>query len=109
MNTAQWLVCEVTDSFIMACAYRETAPSRERREEDRDAGQARFTVGPTHVNSAAGGRRGEKRGTAAVSFNEPSLLSSAFNLQGCPALLHPIPSIHTQNPVAHTDSLVSCK
>lgn len=87
-------MCEVTDSFIMACAHRETAPSRERREGDRDAGQARFTVGrPTSVQWLVEGRA-SKRGTAAVSFNEPSL-SSAFNLQGCPALLHPIPSIHT--------------
>lgn len=38
MNTAQWLRCEVTDSFIMASAQRETAPSRGRREEDRDRG-----------------------------------------------------------------------
>lgn len=30
MKTAQWHVCEVTDSFIMACAHRETAPCRRR-------------------------------------------------------------------------------
>lgn len=96
VNTAQWLVCEVGDSFIMACAHRETAPSRGRREEDGDAGQARFTVGPAHVSPAVGGGRGVG-GTAAVSFNEPSLLSSAFNLQGCPALLHcpSFPPTHT--------------
>lgn len=58
VNTAQWLVCEVCDSFIMACAHRETAPSRGRREEDRDAGQARFTVGLAHVSPTAGGGRG---------------------------------------------------
>lgn len=58
MNTAQWLVCEVTDSFITACAHRKTAPSRGRREEDRDTGQARFTVGLALVSPAVGGGRG---------------------------------------------------
>lgn len=58
VNTAQWLVCEVGDSFIMACAHRETAPSRGRRKEDRDVGQARFTVGLAHVSLAAGRGRG---------------------------------------------------
>ncbi|TNN88143.1 hypothetical protein EYF80_001724 [Liparis tanakae] len=53
MNTAQRLVCEVTDSFIMARAYGETAPCRGRRAEDRDRGQARFTVGPAHRRTVA--------------------------------------------------------
>lgn len=47
MNAAQWLLCEVSDSFIMACAHRETAPSRGRREEDRrGTGQVYCRVGP---------------------------------------------------------------
>lgn len=52
MNTAQRLVCEVTDSFITAGAHRETAASTKRRErgEDRDVGQAGFTVGPVRVS-----------------------------------------------------------
>lgn len=52
MNTAQRLVCEVTDSFITAGAHRETAASTQRRErgEDRDVGQAGFTVGPVRVS-----------------------------------------------------------
>lgn len=63
MNTAQRLVCEVTDSFITVCAHRETAASTRRREEDRDVGQAGFTVGPVHVSSAVSGREGwENRG-----------------------------------------------
>lgn len=58
MGTAQWLLCEVTDSFIMACAHRETAPSRGRREEDRDTGQARFNAGlAAHQSSGWWGRR----------------------------------------------------
>lgn len=87
MNTAQAAVCEVTDSFIMACTHSETAPSRERREEERPG----LLLGqPMSIQWSLGGRRG-----AAISFNEPSVLSSAFNLQGCPALLHPI---HTHKP-----------
>lgn len=58
-NTPQWLVCEVTDSFIMACAHRETAPARGRRKEERDSGQARFTVGPAHISPAVSGGRGQ--------------------------------------------------
>lgn len=101
MNTALWLVCEVTDSFIMAFAHRETAPSRGRREEDRDMGQAGLLSGqPTSVQRLVE-EKGWEGGTAAVSFNEPRLLSSAFNLQGCPELPHstpltPNPKIHTQ-------------
>lgn len=82
MSTAQWLVCEVTDSFIMARAYRETAPCRGRRAEDRQGtGQGYCWAGPRQSSSWGGWVR-----TAAVSFNEPSLLSSAFNVQSCPAL-----------------------
>lgn len=58
MNTAQRLVCEVTDSFITASAHGETAASTRRREEDRDVGQAGFTVGPVHVSLAVSGREG---------------------------------------------------
>lgn len=86
MNAAQWLACEVADSFITACAHRETAAFTRRREEDGDSGQAGFTVGPVRVSSAVSGKEGwEDGGTAAVSFNEHSLLSSAFNLQARPA------------------------
>lgn len=58
MNTAQWLVCEASDRFIMASAHGETAASRQRREEDEDMRQAGFTVRPVHVNSAVGVREG---------------------------------------------------
>lgn len=60
-------VCEVTDSFIMAGAHRETAPSRGRREEDRDTGgtgPVYCWAGPRHFSCwwRKGGRRGEERG-----------------------------------------------
>lgn len=58
MNTAQRLACEVADSFITACVHGETAVSTRRREEDRDVGQAWFTVGPVRVSSAVSGRDG---------------------------------------------------
>lgn len=58
MNAAQRLACEVADSFITACAHRETAASTRRREEDGDAGQAGFTVGPVRVSAAVSGREG---------------------------------------------------
>lgn len=67
MNTAQWLVCEVNDRFIMASAHRETAASRQRREEDEDMRQARFTVRPVHVNSAVCGREGREYGGQLLS------------------------------------------
>lgn len=57
-------VCEVTDSFIMAGAHRETAPSRGRREEDRDTGgtgPVYCWAGPRHFSCwwRKGGRRGD--------------------------------------------------
>lgn len=68
MNTAQRLVCEVTDSFITACSHRETAASTRRREEDRDVGQAGFTVGPVHVSSAVSRREGRENGDSCCLF-----------------------------------------
>lgn len=59
--------------------YRDTAPSRGRREEDTDAARG----WPTSVQRLVE-EKGWGGGAAAVSFNEPGLLSSAFNLQGCP-------------------------
>lgn len=107
VNTAQWLVREVTDSFIMACAHRETAPSRGRREEDRDMGRARFTAGPSHVSlEVGGGKWGGSRSLGGKLLS--SLMSLCFFHQlsiyravqhSCHAPL--IPSTHIQ-PSYHT-------
>lgn len=106
MNTAQWLVCvkSLTASLWLVRTGRQHHPGEGEKRTETQEGQARFTVGPAHVTSAVGGGRegggGRRGGTAAVSFNEPLLLSSAFNLQRCPALL----SVHTHThvPVTHT-------
>lgn len=92
MNTAQRLVCEVTDSFITACTHGETAASTWRRE-DGDVGQARFTVGPVHVNSAVSRREGWENRGQLLSL----LMSTHFfhQLSIYRPVLHSIPSIHT--------------
>lgn len=99
MNAARRLACEVADSFITACAHRETAAFTRREEERRTETRDRpgLLSGRSVSVQPSPGRRCEKMGgTAAVSFNEHSLLSSAFNLQARPALLHPVPSIHAR-------------
>lgn len=101
MNTAQWLVCEVTDSFIMASAHRETAPSRGGREEDRDTRWARFTFRPDPISPVVGGGEGGQLLSPLMNHQTCKLkVSSTFNLQVCPEPLRCIP--FTPNPKIHT-------
>ena len=91
-------VKSLTASLWLVRTGRQHHPGEGEKRTETQEGQARFTVGPAHVSSAVGGGGREEvggGGTAAVSFNEPLLLSSAFNLQGCPALL----SVHTHTPL----------
>lgn len=87
MNTAQRLVCEVTDSFITGlCARGDSSiHAKERGGQRRGTGRV-YCWGPCQFSRQQVGGVRQYR-TVAVSFNEHSLLSSAFNLQAHPALL----------------------
>lgn len=71
MNTAQRLVCEVTDSFITAGAHRETAASTQRGErEERTETWDRpglLSARSVSVEPSAGGS-GEKIGDSCCLF-----------------------------------------
>lgn len=88
-----WCVKSLTASLRLARTGRQRHPREgERRTETWD--RPGLLLGRSMSAQPSAGGRGEKMGTAAVSFNEHSLLSSAFNLQARPALLRSIPSIH---------------
>lgn len=91
MQLSGWRVKSLTASLRLARTGRQRRSREgERRTETRD--RPGLLSGRSVSVQPSAGRRGEKTGgTAAVSFNEHSLLSSAFNLQACPALrpVHP--------------------
>lgn len=77
-----WCVKSLTASLWLVRTGRQHHPGEgEKRTETWD--RPGLPLGRPMSIQLLGG--GTVRGVAAVSFNEPLLLSSAFNLQGCPA------------------------
>ena len=85
-----WCVKSLTAS-LRACAHGETAASTQRREEDRDVGQAGFTAG-VHVSSAVSKWEGWDNTGQLLSH----LMSTHFShqLSIYRLILHSFPSMH---------------
>lgn len=108
IQLSDWCVKSLTASLWLVRTGRQHYPGRGKKRTEMQDRPGLLLGRPTSVQWLVKGRA-RKRGTAAVSFNEPLLRSSAFNLQGCPALLLPIPSFHTNPCNKHKSRLVSCR
>lgn len=93
----------LTASLRLERTGRQRRPREGEREDRRGTGRVYCWADPCQSGrQQEGGVR--KQGTAAVSFNEHSLLSSAFNLQACPALRPIHPHTHLKGTQAAGDS-----
>lgn len=107
IQLSDWCVKSLTASLWLVRTGRQHYPGRGKKRTEMQDRPGLLLGRPTSVQWLVKARA-RKRGTAAVSFNEPLLRSSAFNLQSCPALLLPIPSFHTNPCNKHKSRLVSC-